>query len=68
MVAVPVNAGLVMGLCGIGFVVAFDFKSIKGPIRILIPLSGLYMLSFPGCGTKLHVATQKAKLAMMVDT
>ena len=38
MVAVPVNAGLVMGLCGVVFVVAFDYKSIKGPIGILIPL------------------------------
>ena len=37
-VYVVVIAGVVMGLCGVVFLVAFNFKSIKGPVGILKPL------------------------------
>ena len=33
-----VLAGGVIGLCGVVFVAAFHFKSIKGPIGILSPI------------------------------
>ena len=37
--AVGVNVtGIVLGLCGVVFMVAFDLKSIKGPVGILSAL------------------------------
>ena len=47
VVVVGVVAAFVMSLCGVVFVIAFDFKSIKGPIGILISLEGfLYVFLF----------------------
>ena len=37
-VVIFVVAGVVISLCGVLFVVAFYFKSVKGPVKILTPL------------------------------